>query len=317
MSASRRTVLWLILASAPWIGGCTSPKVTFLSSRCEAPREGSRLKALLFVSTFEATNLEGEQLVYQVRLFDRDRTPLRSRSGRYKAADGAVAATTTMMVSESPQTFKDVRVSIPAAELGVPPNHLPAFGEVAVLKAGGECIARTYGSVPSLKVTEIMPPLTIKPVSYWFVKVTNPNRLPTLLGPFANRKEADAAVTEGTEPPMQVHADEYFWFVPFYNSNAEQSAILVGPCSREQDAQEIADLVARTPDLVPKGLAAGAPLKIQVQQWLKEREVNQIMSSRPAGTAEGAPAEQPKAKKPASGPRQKPKSGRVRESLSP
>lgn len=295
MNPPRQLTLLLIVGGLSCAAGCTSPKMTFVSARCEDAREGKRLTALAFVSTLETRHLKGEQLIYRVRLFARDRRPLRSRDGHYQTSDGTVAATTTLMVLQSPQTFEDVRVTIPARELGVPPNAPPAIAEIAVYKAEGELAARVWRMLPPLSVAEIMPPLTTAPapVPYWFVKVTATNRLPTLLGPFSSREEAQAAVTEGTGLPKQIHSNEYLWFVPFHNPGAQQRIALVGPCSSEKDAQEIVGLIARTPTLAPKGWGAGAPIEVQLGQWLKEREVSQILSSRPAGAVEKAPVAQP------------------------
>ncbi|MBP7933596.1 MAG: hypothetical protein KA354_03005 [Phycisphaerae bacterium] len=293
MASSQRRTLLPILLAVICLSGCASPQVRFLSSRCEASREKTRLKALGFVSSLETTGLQGEQLIYQVRLFDRSRAPLRSRDGRFQAADGTVAATTTMMVLQSPETVKDVRVSIPAGELGVPPNHLPVLAEVAVFKATGERVARVWCAVPPLKVAEIMPPMETRPTPYWFVKVADPNRLPVLSGPFATLAEAQAAATGGAEAPRQVNSDESLWFVPFYDPGKDGKAILVGPCLTEKDARDIAALAAQMPDLVARGLVAGAPVEVQLTQWLKEREVKGILSSHGAEAAESPPGERP------------------------
>lgn len=293
MSVLRQTAALVVLSAISCTVGCTSPSIRFLSSRCEAVREGDRLKTLTFVSTFEAANLKGEQLVYQVRVFDRDRVPLLSRDGRFQAADGAVAATKTMIVFTSPQTFTDVRVSIPASELSVPPNRLPVFAEIALLRPGGQRVAGAWRSLPQLRLSEIMPPMTTRPTPYWFVKVKDPNRLPVMLGPFASLAEAEAAVTEGTESPREIQSHEYLWFLPFHSQSPEQRVVLVGPCASEHDARDIAGLFTQMPDLARKGLVAGSPIEVQVQQWLKEREVNQILASQPAEGARDVPTEPP------------------------
>lgn len=297
MCAARQLGLLLIVGIFACTGGCASSKTTFLSARCEDHRDGTRLKELVFVSTLQVTRLKNEQLVYQVRLFDRERAPLRSRDGRYQTEEGIVAASTTIMVLQSPQTFKNMRVSIPAQELQVPPNPVPAFAEIAILKAGGEIVTRVWRTVPALRMTEIMPPLatTPAPVPYWFVPVTDPRRLPILLGPFVSLEEAEAAVTEETGPPRQINSDAFLWFVPVYGLDVEQKATLIGPLSCEADAQDVVELVVELPELAPKGLVTGAPLEVQVRQWLKEREVSRIVSSRPAEPEpdEKAPAGRP------------------------
>lgn len=273
MRADGRLALLLMLGAMCCAGGCgASSKVTILSSRCEDPRDGTRLKALVFVSTLEATHLAGEQLVYQVRLFDKEGTPLRSPDGRYQTRDGIVAATTTMMVLRSPQRFEDIRVSIPAGELRVPANPVPAFGEITVSTAAGQPVGKAWCRIPPLQAADIMPPLPERPapVPHWFVRVSDPRRLPTLLGPFESLEEAEAVVDEGTEPPRQVNSDDYLWFVPFYPS-AGSEAMLVGPYASDEDVGEIMKLMAVMPDLGPKGLVAGAPVQIQVRQWLKEK----------------------------------------------
>jgi len=295
MVIPRTLAIILGLGGISLTGGCASqPGITFESSRCEAPKEEGRVKALVFTSTFEANNLQGEQLLYQVRLFDLNRHALASRDGQYQTADGTVAATVSMMVLESPQTFKDVRVSIPSQELAVPPNNLPIFAEIAVLKAGGERVAISWCPVPRLRMAELMPPLgAAPPIPYWFVRHNDPNRLPILLGAFASMAEAQAAMVDSSDPPKQVNSDQYLWFVPFHSQHPDQNAILVGPCFSEEDAREIASLYESTPALKSKGLVAGAPIEVQVGQWLKEREVSQIVSSHPAVPEDGAAKEEP------------------------
>lgn len=292
MNAPRTLSLLLVLGALLTAGGCASPGITFHSSRCEASREGGRLKALVFISAFEARGLEGEQLIYQVRLFDVNRRGLSSQDGKYQTADGTVAATVSLVVLLSPQTFSDVRVSIPAQELGVPPNNVPIIAEIAVFKPTGERVAAAWCSVPSLRAEEIMPPLAMPaPIPYWFVRNRDPNRLPILLGAFTSLAEAEAAATQGSDPPRQVNSDEFLWFVPFYDQHAEQSAILVGPCASVEDAREIAALFQNTPSPATKGLIPGAPIEIQVGQWLKQQEVQQAPSVRPAPPEEDAAAE--------------------------
>lgn len=291
MSVLSKASLAVVLGAIGCAGGCVDHRVGFLSFRCETPKEGERLKGLVFITSFEAWNLQDQQLVYEVRLFDADRNPLRSRDGSYQAADGTVAATTSMIVHQSPQRFDEVRVTIPARELSVPPNHPPAFAEIVVLKSGVDRVGSVWCPIPPLRVVDIMPRQPPPPpVPYWFVKVTDPNRLPVLLGPYAAQEEAAAAATGGTEPPIQVNSDEYLWFVPLYNPQTRQEVLLVGPSGSEGEARSIVALFEETPSLAPKGLIAGAPVKVQVRQWLKDRELGQAPSSRPAEAAEGAAA---------------------------
>jgi len=148
MGTSRSLLLLLLVGVAACTMGCASRRINVLSARCEDSRQEGRLKALIFVTTFEARDLEGEQLIYQVRLFDRNRNPLRSRDGRYQTRDGVVAATTSMVVHRSGQTFKDVRVSIPVEELAVPPNQIPVLAEMSVRNARGERVGLAWRSIP-------------------------------------------------------------------------------------------------------------------------------------------------------------------------
>ncbi len=271
MAASRKLLLLFLVGLAACAMGCASRRVDVLSARCEDSRQDGRLKALAFVTTFEARNLEGEQLIYQVRLFDRDRSPLRSRDGRYQTSDGIVAATTSMIVHQSPQAFKNVRVSIPVEELGVPPNRIPVLVEMTVRTARGELVGQSWRTLPSLKPEEVMPPLKEAPVYYWFSKVVDPNRLPILQGPFPTSQEAREKAGEGTEIPKQMTAEDYLWFVPFWGPRDTGNVFLVGPFCCQEDAKEIPRLFESIPNPELKGLVAGAPVEVQVQQWLKQR----------------------------------------------
>ena len=255
--------------------GCTSPRVTFLASRCEDLKENDRLKALIFRSTFDVRHLKNEQLVYQVRLFDKNGVPIRSRDGRYETSDGIVAGTTSVIVLQSRQRFTDVRVTIPAKELGVPANALPALAVITIHKATGARVGKAICRLPRLHAGQIAPPLTTNraPTVYWFAKVIDPNELPILLGPFNSVEEADKAVVDKqVEPPKRVNSDSYLWFVPLLNRGDPEDVTLIGPCCCEEDAVDIGKLIADMPDAIPEHLLIGGPIEVQVGQWLKQRK---------------------------------------------
>jgi nucleoid-associated protein YgaU len=137
--------------------GCVSPpRAEFLHVACDRVQRGGDLEAICFSSSIQAEGLAGEQLICRVSLVDSRLRPLRSANTRFRNTAGQVAASKALMVHESPWTFDDVSVTIPAGELEIRAHDLPALAEFGVYRANGECLAREAAVLPVYGATHAL-----------------------------------------------------------------------------------------------------------------------------------------------------------------
>lgn len=145
----RRTPRWgCVLLFLVLAGGCMRPEARVLQPSCRRIQPGKALEALVFTATVETRRLVGEQLVYEVSLRNQAGKPLRSDDGRYQNKAGAVAASRTLIVLESPCTFKAITLSIPASELRIRKNDWPLSARFSLLNVAGQCLAEAACAVP-------------------------------------------------------------------------------------------------------------------------------------------------------------------------
>jgi nucleoid-associated protein YgaU len=135
--------VWLILT-----GGCVAPRATLLQPDCRRIVRDSRLEALAFRATVETRGLAGEQLIYEVSLRNAAGKPIRSADGHYQNMAGAVSASKTLMVFESPATFEDVALSIPAGELHIGEGDWPVSARFRLYNVAGDSLAQVACAVP-------------------------------------------------------------------------------------------------------------------------------------------------------------------------
>jgi len=142
--------------------GCASPPAVEITGfKCVRVEQDGHLKAIDFVCCFETDDLQGTQLVYQVRLQDRYKRLIHSHDGSYEKY-GFVAASRTVMVMKDPHVFTNIQVSIPARELELLPSHFPVKAEMSIYRANGECLSRSAALVPLSSAQELLPPIQLE-----------------------------------------------------------------------------------------------------------------------------------------------------------
>jgi len=145
-----RFVLGLLPAVAISVG--CSPSVKFTRTECLYIPERAGPGSVAFVSTFEARNLTNEQLVYHVSLERSGDRPVRAPGTQYRDKDGRVAATRSVICLNSPTTFENTRVAIPAGQLGVTPEDRLITAVFAVNRADGTTLATDRLPLPLARV---------------------------------------------------------------------------------------------------------------------------------------------------------------------
>jgi len=178
--------------------GCAK-QAQFLDARCERVQATGELREVAFRARIATRGLVGEQLVYRVRLQGPGAAPVASSNGLFRDQSGAVAATKTLMVMESPWTFEDVRIAIPAYELELRPEDLPASAEFAVLSANGALLAQTTQPLPVWQATRGV--LASRPPAPQEASAPDADRL-------AAEAPADAEIVEAPVPAMQPEPTE-------------------------------------------------------------------------------------------------------------
>lgn len=275
MTGSRPNFLLMATGSLLLCGtGCLLPQVTIIQSEAQRMEENGRLKALAFLTGFEAQGLANEQLMCEVRLFGRGYRPIRSVDGRYQLADGQVGAARSVMVFRSPQTIRDVRITIPSNELHLQAEHMPAVAEIGIYRVNGECLARQGSQVPIGDAADVKPPLETPEAdrgSHWFVKGIG--RWSTLLfGPYDTEEEAFQHVNSPSDVPREIESSAYIWIVPLTEKADPDAVEWVGPCETEEDVQQLLDVLNA---LVEEGGGmhdVGPPMKVRMATWLERRQ---------------------------------------------
>ncbi len=145
----RRILLWgcggILLSLA---GGCALPQARLTDPTCQRVQRGQDRGALAFTVTLDTEGMVGEQLIYEVSLHDGAGRPVRSADGRYQNRSGAVAASRTVLVMESPSTFKGLPLTIPVTALPTRPSSRPVSARFGVYTVAGECLAEASCAVP-------------------------------------------------------------------------------------------------------------------------------------------------------------------------
>ncbi len=227
------------------VAGC-APTVQFSACRCRRLEQDGKLKALDFVSTFEATGLAKQQIVYRVRLIGRGGAPIRSADGRYQTAAGHVGAARSFIVHTESQVFPDISVAIPAGELEFTQEDVPVAAEVTVTLGGGGELARQRCAVPVTNVEEFRPPLERAAPDgrmFWFARPGGRAGPPLLAGPFGSAKAAARAYPAAPNSPEMRRASAYLWFVPLQRTEPPAGELLIGPCVSPADAARVAKVL--------------------------------------------------------------------------
>lgn len=151
-SVARFQVLWATCLLAA--GGCAEPHVRFMNAECQPVAKQARLEAVVFASAFEAQGFAGEQLIYRVNLLNSRYGPVKSRNGRYEDAAGNVAATKALVVQEGPSIVQRIQVTIPAQELELQSQDLPAWAAFGLYRPDGVCVAERLAPLPALRALD-------------------------------------------------------------------------------------------------------------------------------------------------------------------
>jgi len=125
-----------------------APKVSFVRSESMPEQRNGALQAVTIVSSFEASGLEGQQVIYWVRIVDRNGQPIASKNGQYETKNGGVGARRALLVLSSAQAFNDVSVSIPTYALDVKQRHLPISAHIDIGRPDGRPLASNICPIP-------------------------------------------------------------------------------------------------------------------------------------------------------------------------
>jgi len=254
------------------VAGCASQS-RLLHAECARQETDGQLTAVEFVSSFEAVDLAREQVIYQVRLIDKNGQPIRSDDGRYETADGVVAAARTFFVQRSPQQFEALRVSIPADELAATPDLAPVFAEVGIYLPDGEQLASMLCEVPIFASPAAAPDAEQADVSrqgrqsYWFMRPTEEGGLPILVGPFDSAKDALTNAPVRPSRPRVVSADDDVWFLQLSEPDNPGKPVLVGPCLSEQDAARTQSVLVKELEAQGRGPIVATTRRVKLQEW--------------------------------------------------
>jgi len=254
--------------------GCAQTKIVMHGSEALRVEQEGRLHEIAFLTTFEARTLANEQLVYQVRLFGRGYEPIRSADGKYELSNGQVGAARAVMVLRSPQLFQDVRVAIPARELHLQPEHLPALAEVGVFRASGECLARLGARIPIGDESDLLPPLQRPEVDepcYWFVRGVG-RWSPLLYGPFDSEAEARENLNSPEDVPREIGGAAYVWVVPLWEKIDTEAVEWVGPCASEDDVGQLVEVLDDVVEESGGTHVMGPPMMIRMSTWIDRQK---------------------------------------------
>ncbi|MFH1749019.1 MAG: LysM peptidoglycan-binding domain-containing protein [Planctomycetota bacterium] len=130
------------------VGGCVSPRVTFLRVAASRVQQDGELQAVSFSSSIQTEGLAGQQIIYRVGLVNSKLRPLKSLDRRFQNPDGTVGASRALMVHEYSWTFEDVKVTIPVSELEIQAQDLPVLAVFGIYLPGGERLAQETTVVP-------------------------------------------------------------------------------------------------------------------------------------------------------------------------
>lgn len=183
------TGLLVLLALAE---GCAIPQAKLLRPSCRRVQQGSVLKSLGFTVTAETQGLRGNQVIYEVSLYNVAGKPIKSRDAHYQNSAGTVAASKTLMVLESPSTFKDLELSIPVEELHIRKGDWPVSAKFRLYDVAGECLAQASCAVPPEPAKAVA---TVRPGQ------TPPTRAAATTQPTASTPRKDRPPT--TQPTTQ------------------------------------------------------------------------------------------------------------------
>ena len=137
--------LWVLVGCTEGAGG----RAEILRTDIQPIRENGVLQAMTVISEIKVRGTgETRQIRYVVALVDHNGQPIRSTDGRYEIGDGRqVAAARTAMMPSGSHT-QTMRVSIPADQLELRSEHLPASADVQIYRGKDGLLTRQRYELP-------------------------------------------------------------------------------------------------------------------------------------------------------------------------
>lgn len=129
--------------------GCASPQVRFTRSECIPVVGDEQTDAVRFVSNFQTNEaVPDQQLIYQVAIVDSSGRPVPSGTGKYTDKSGNLTAAKGVMVLQSPWSFENINVSIPAPELNAARESGAAYALFQLTTPDGQVVAQDRAPLP-------------------------------------------------------------------------------------------------------------------------------------------------------------------------
>ncbi len=220
--------------------GCVGPRVAFRDVRCIPLQAGGRLDAMGFVGSFEARGLDGEQIVYRVTIKDSRGRPVRSRDPSYRDSRGYVSAGRALLVAPGMKEFPNARLTIPARQLELREEDLPAFAEFEVVTTKGDSLARKAAMLPIRGMEQLLPPME--------GGSTGP---PAGAEPTTERRRDPARVVSGTAEGRDGTQSAWGFRRPARSNTDSSSPSRSVPAPAPAPAEEAVSAREETPRLVP------------------------------------------------------------------
>lgn len=129
--------------------GCASPQIRFTQSQCVPVVGEEQTEAVRFVSNFQTNEAVPEQqLIYLVSIVDSSGRQIPSATGKYTDKNGNLTAAKGLMVLQSPWSFENINVSIPAPELSAARENGAAYALFQLTTPDGQILAQDRAPLP-------------------------------------------------------------------------------------------------------------------------------------------------------------------------
>ena len=282
MSQTHTPILgvFAIAAALALLAGC-GPVVEFTRCESRSVQVGGRLSRIATSADFRVDNFADQQIIYQVILVDSRGNPLPAKSASYRTDGGAVGAARTLIVFRTPQLFQNQTVSIPADAVVWPADGGATYVYMSVFASTGERLAivscpvfpgptpaqvalqqppgapATNPSQPDFTM-QVQPAPSLPPEpapaepdveptgeSYWFLRITDPDDMPSLIGPYESAGEAVELAPSVPCRPLVIADHQTVWMITI-EIDTEAIDHRLGPFWTDADALKAAQMfVAR------------------------------------------------------------------------
>lgn len=144
-----RIQLVIALSIACLLCGCASPQIRFTQAQCVPVVGEEQTEAVRFVSNFQTNEAVPEQqLIYLVSIVDSSGRQIPSATGKYTDKNGNLTAAKGLMVLQSPWSFENINVSIPAPELSAARENGAAYALFQLTTPDGQIVAQDRAPLP-------------------------------------------------------------------------------------------------------------------------------------------------------------------------